>query len=64
MEELINEYKIFANTDLTGFTDKEKFDTYKKWIDDLDKLMNISDITADNYENLLMLKKDLLTKFK
>lgn len=62
MEELISQFKELFEQDFQDLSKEEQIEFYQKSIEDLDKIMDTKNIDLDIYEQLLEIKKMLLSK--
>ncbi len=62
MEELISQFKDLIDQDLQNMSKENQIEFYQKSINDLDVLMDNKNIDLDIYEQLLEVKKTLLSK--
>ena len=62
MEELISQFKELFEQDFQDLSKEEQIEFYQKSIEDLDKIMVSKNIDLDIYEQLLEIKKMMLSK--
>lgn len=61
-ENLIKKINLLANVELPNYSSKEKVLYYKDLLKRLDRLLNDKNINLDDFEQLLEIKKQIMSK--
>lgn len=64
MKNFIENAKKYACADLNSMSDEEKYDYYQSLMTELDKKLNDENIDLDDFEELIEVKKIVLSNLK